>query len=459
MIVDDDLFVHKTYGGALAALGEVTCLKSLNEVRQAKKIDPPDIVLLDIHLQGEKGYEGIPLIRKLYPSTRIIAHTFDLNMASPAMAAGADDFFLKGKEEAELVVRLKSWLDLQEMNRQRRNNVEEFSLNLIGQTMKTIARRGVKIMSSAVRSVYVYGPSGAGKEVVADIFASRCQKRPFVRVNCAAISANLLEAELFGHKKGSFTGADRDRRGLLEAASGGWIFLDEVACLSEAAQAALLRAIENQEIIPVGSDQPVKIDVRVIAASNIHLGELVKKGSFRADLLMRLRESEIELPPLSARGKEVAEFIDYFCRTEVGGPYELSPEARQILLGFNWDSGNIRAVRNCIRAMTEHALGKTLGLPGIPRWAWSQGAPDQHQEKAAAPSADQGHWQNENYETICDRALLQYLERWVKEVDKPSLRSLASSLVIPKSTLERKLVNIKQMNVSEPLSEFLKGSK
>jgi DNA-binding NtrC family response regulator len=189
---------------------------------------------------------------------------------------------------------------------------------------------------------------------------------PFVTVNCAALAPTLLEAELFGAVRGAYTGAQTDRRGVFEAAHRGWLFLDEVACLTTTAQAALLRAVENQEIVRVGDTRPIKVNVRILSATNEDLGALVAAGRFRRDLWQRLCETTLILPPLSARRQEIPELIDHLARELPGGPFEVTPVAKRLLADLDWRDGNIRQLRNCLRAMTEHQTNGILCPQAIP---------------------------------------------------------------------------------------------
>lgn len=426
-IIDDDPIVLDRYHGLLQSLGDVRRFTSLSACRVSAEDSTPALILLDMHLGEESGLTAIAHLKERYPRATIVAHTFDLSLALSAMREGADDFFHKGSNDEELVLRVKRWLEPISYPSAKHWG----SVKLVGRTMKSVAERVPRIIASAVRSVYVFGPSGSGKEVVADLFEACSDKTPFVRINCGAISPQLLEAELFGHKRGAFTGATQDRKGLLASASGGWVFLDEVHCLTASAQAALLRALENQVIYPVGSDEPQKIRIKVLAASNLALEGLVQKGLFRADLFLRLCETEIRLTPLSQRKEEIEELIDFFCEQETGGPYRIEKEAKAILLQMDWDFGNVRALRNCIRAMTESAQQKRLTAAGIPKWLW--------QDRVQTQTAQAPRVESLSYEELCQQALLAYIEAWMRETDQPSVRQLAEMLKIPRTTLTRKL--------------------
>jgi DNA-binding NtrC family response regulator len=233
--------------------------------------------------------------------------------------------------------------------------------------MTRIATRIPKIVNSAITCIHINGESGTGKEVVAQMFRKAVGEDPFIAISCATIPETLIEATLFGSIKGAFTGATKDLKGIFEEANGGWIFLDEVGCLSRSAQAALLRAIENQEVIPVGENRAKKLNFRVISATNASLKDLTRKGEFRLDLYNRLAEVEIYLPPLRERRDELPHLIQCLVETLPGGPYSISAAARRLLESHPWAEGNVRQLRNCLRAMTEFHVDGCLTPQGIPR--------------------------------------------------------------------------------------------
>jgi DNA-binding NtrC family response regulator len=325
--------------------------------------------------------------------------------------------------------------------------------------MDALARRGARIVPSAVSSILIYGESGTGKEVVADVFADIVGKAvPFLRVNCGAISPTLLESELFGHMRGAFTGAISDRRGFFEAASGGWVFLDEVATLTASAQVALLRVLENHEVVRLGSSKPVRVDVRIIAATNEKLDQLVGAGRFRKDLWQRLREVEIELPALRERRGEIPGLVHHFCKVMPGGPYEVTETVMDILAAAPWSDGNVRELRNCLRAMTEFATPDRRLTPlSLPKWMWSDDGKDDQEVDLKAmdlieggaslvegcrsmqidiPAAVANPYQ---YDDICDLALIALVRRIFRERGKVSLRSLSRLIGLSRGTITLKL--------------------
>lgn len=422
-----------------------------------------DVALIDIDLESTiwNGINFIKPIKQTHPNAIIIilSQKDSIQNILKSLQNGADDFISKKSEGGELAFRILSSIELTQLKRGLHSTssinatiITQRSLPQIkGKTMQKITKRIPRIINSAIRSIYVYGESGTGKEVVADILASFLpQNIPFVKVNCGAISETLLESELFGHIKGAFTGAVSDKTGLIEKASGGWIFLDEISTLTKAAQIALLRAIENQEIIKVGSSRVNKINVRFISASNENLEELVKKGIFRQDLWQRICETQIILPPLRERREEINDLVKLFCETMEGGPYSISKPALDILSTLSWKEGNIRQLRNCLRAMTEFHINKKLTPASIPPNILTELNTNTELSTTTLANTknDQDlkttmlsiNFKNKTYAQICDTVLIHLIKWYVQEHKINSLRKLAKCIGIARNTLQQKLL-------------------
>ncbi len=423
------------------------------------------VALVDLSLEGKKtsGMELIRGIRACHPLACIIAFSDfdDPQTVRDCLLSGADDFISKRSEGDELIHRINMAGNILRQAIAKPNQASVGGASPIhrSSTMDMLAKRGARIIPSAVSSILVYGESGTGKEVVADVFANLVGKAvPFLRVNCGAIAPTLLESELFGHMRGAFTGAASDRRGFFEAASGGWIFLDEVAMLTPSAQVALLRVLENHEVVRLGSSKPVRVDVRIIAATNERLDQLVASGRFRKDLWQRLREVEIELPALRERRGEIPGLVQHFCKIMPGGPYDVTETVMDILAAAPWSDGNVRELRNCLRAMTEFATPDRRLTPlSLPKWLWSEEANEyQDIDLKAASSIDDGatsvntvrSMQIEipaslpnpyQYEDLCDLALVALVRRIFRERGKVSLRSLSRLIGLSRGTLTLKL--------------------
>ncbi len=424
------------------------------------------IALVDLSLDGTKtsGIELIREIRSREPSACIIAFSDfdDPKTVRECLQSGVDDFISKRTEGSELVHRINM-----AGNILHRNKVPSGRSPTAGtpagyyrsKTLEEISRRAERIVPSAISSVLVYGESGTGKEVVADAFAEIIGKAaPFMRVNCGAIAPTLLESELFGHARGAFTGAVGERRGLFEAASGGWVFLDELATLTPSAQVALLRVLENHEVVRLGSTNAIRVNVRIIGATNERLDQLVAAGRFRRDLWQRLREVEIELPPLRERQGEIPELVRHFCQAMPGGPYEVTATVMDILVAAHWSDGNVRELRNCLRAMTEFATPDRRLTPlALPKWLWSDEATNRIIDEDKNLVAGQPGFSLDksarslqieipetvanpyHFEDICDLALVALVRKLFKERGKISMRSLSRLIGMSRGTLALKL--------------------
>ena len=432
----------------------------------------PDVVILDIHI-GEAAPTGIELAdlcRATTPNAVILmcSTADDVATITECLSSEADDFISKQSDRGELSLRVFNSYRLAKLRRGdgTSSSTPASKGKPVGATLEHISRRVPLIIDSAISAVFIRGASGTGKEVVADLFGAALPSGvPFVKVNCGAIAPTLLESELFGHVKGAFTGATSDKRGLLEAASGGWIFLDEVATLSPSAQVALLRVLENQEVLRVGSTKPVSLQLRVLSATNEPLDKLVSAGRFRADLWQRLQEAEIVLPPLKDRPGEMRPLIEHFCRTMAGGPYQISQPALEVLASASWQQGNIRELRNCLRAMTELHVNKLLTPLAIPERIWDElgdkpAAGATTTPAPAAPAAevetvtpagslvlpwDQSEAQN--FEYMSDLLLLGMTRQLAAASGRLSLRNLAQQIGISRSTLSARLKALVHRNM------------
>jgi DNA-binding NtrC family response regulator len=311
-----------------------------------------------------------------------------------------------------------------------------------------ILERIPKLVASAIRSIHIYGESGSGKEVVCDLLETVVRSStPIIRVNCAAIAPNLIQSELFGYEKGAFTGAVQSKRGLIESAHGGYLFLDEIALLSPEAQASLLRAIENREVRRIGSDQPRQVDVKFISATNVPIEHLVAEGKFRQDLWQRLSEIIITVPPLRERKEEVPSIIEALMNAPEMQNFSITPAAIKLLSSLDWQDGNIRALRNCLRAMTENHQDHWLTLNSIPSRILDSGLslngrqdelPCKTIESHSLGQLHHAMQSDRSLEDISSLALLHYLKA-LSTRHKLSTRRLAAILKVSRSTLATRL--------------------
>ncbi len=364
LVVDDDknickmieinLRKEKTYEVRTATNGE-SCLKSVRE-------NAPDLVLLDIQMPGIDGIETLKRIKEedpLIPVVMMSAHG-TIEKAVQCMKLGAYDFITKPFASDRLLVTVNNAL----MNSSLKKEVDELKRelkdkyqfkNIIGQSgpMQEVFRAMEKVVDSNV-TVLITGESGTGKELIARAIHYHNKKRsdyPFVAVNCSALPETLLESELFGHEKGSFTGATGRRVGKFEQADGGTIFLDEIGLMTPATQAKVLRVLQEREFERVGGNELVRVDTRVISATNKDLEEAVKKGEFREDLFYRISVFPIHLPPLRERKEDIpllaAHFLNKYAQVEGKELETISPEALELLMAYHWP-GNVRELENAI---------------------------------------------------------------------------------------------------------------
>ena len=320
-----------------------------------------DLVLCDIKMPKMDGVEVLEKIKKLKPEIPIvmISGHGDLDTAVNTMRLGAFDYISKPPDLNRLLNTVRNALDKKELvveNKLLKKKVSK-KYEMIGESeaishIKTMIE---KVAPTDAR-VFITGPNGTGKELVAHWLHEKSErtKGPMVEVNCAAIPSELIESELFGHVKGSFTGANKDRAGKFEAANGGTIFLDEIGDMSLSAQAKVLRALQENKISRVGSDKDIKVDVRVVAATNKDLKKEIADGKFREDLYHRLAVILIEVPALNDRREDIPLLINFFAEriaSEHGtAAKSFSSQAIKLLQNYDW-TGNIRELRNVVERL------------------------------------------------------------------------------------------------------------
>ena len=320
-----------------------------------------DLILCDVKMPKMDGVEVLEKIKKIkseIPIVMISGHG-DLDLAVNTMKLGAFDYISKPPDLNRLLNTVRNALDRKELvleNKRLKKKVSK-KYDMIGESSEIMyIKEMIEKVAITDARVLITGPNGTGKELVAHWLHEKSNrtKGPMIEVNCAAIPSELIESELFGHVKGSFTGANKDRAGKFEVASGGTIFLDEIGDMSLSAQAKVLRALQESKISRVGSDRDIKVDVRVVAATNKNLTEEIKEGRFREDLYHRLAVILIKVPSLNNRRNDIPLLIDFFSQKiakEQGiAVKNFTKEAVQLLKTYDW-TGNIRELRNVIERL------------------------------------------------------------------------------------------------------------
>ncbi|MGE3819152.1 MAG: sigma-54-dependent transcriptional regulator [Isosphaeraceae bacterium] len=338
-----------------------------------------DIVLTDLLMEGVSGMDVLAKAKRELPDAEVVILTGhnSIKMAVQAMQAGAATYLTKPLDINEL----RTVADkVSQSQRLVRSNIElQKQLNerfgfegVIGNSpsMHAIVARLRQIAPTSA-TVLITGESGTGKELVAKAIHNNSPRRskPFVPLNCAALSENILESELFGHVKGAFTGADRERKGWFEHANGGTLFLDEVGDIPTSTQVKLLRALESGEIVRVGTNEPVKVNVRLISATNRDLNEAIAEGAFRQDLYHRLKVVSVKLPPLRERRDDIPLLIDYFLKdfnaSHGRSVKSITAAVRKTLVSHSWP-GNVREMRNVIESMVVVDSDDVLDVDDLP---------------------------------------------------------------------------------------------
>lgn len=380
LVVDDEAAQRRLLGGFLETLGfRVQEAASAEEALEAIRQQLPDMVLLDVRLPGLSGFDALAEIRTIAADLPVLLITAyaDLRQAVAAMKGGADDYLAKPLDLDELETAIADALGRVE-RQQGEKPLPELPPGLVCESpaMRRVLETAAVVASSQA-PVLILGASGTGKEVLAQLIHRWSPRAdgPLVAANCAGLPESLIESELFGHTKGAFTGASEPRQGFFRTASGGTLFLDEIGELPLHLQPKLLRALESGEITPVGSDAPVAVDTRLVAATNRDLSQEVQQGRFREDLYYRINVIELLVPSLTERQDDILPLARQFSAEFAGAPVRLSPQAMQCLLAYGWP-GNVRELRNAIQracllcrgdvVLPEHLPPKVAALAASP---------------------------------------------------------------------------------------------
>jgi DNA-binding NtrC family response regulator len=439
LIVDDEPLIRETLAEYLTQEGfETAVCGSGEEALQAAERRSFDAALCDLHLPGIDGIELLERLQQLSPATVVLLITAyaTVENAVEAFQRGAHDYLMKPIILDEVLSKLRRLLKIravfqenQWLRRELHRDQESDQIIGRGPAIQRVCEMARKVAPTR-STVLLEGESGTGKELIARAIHRQGSgdDTRFLAVNCAAIPHDLLENQLFGHRKGAFTGADRDQPGVFVHAGGGTVFLDEVGELPLATQAKLLRAIELKEVLPIGAHEPLRVDVRVLAATNKDLQREVEQGKFREDLYYRLNVVKLRVPPLRERREDIPELVDFLLAKHaraLGKRYQgVSHEAMQLLLACPW-KGNVRELDNALQRAVILGEGPWVLPADLP--------PD------LAPQPGDPNLVDELNEAV-RRFERQHIERLLKRV--PDKKEAARRLGMGLSSLYRKITEL-----------------
>jgi DNA-binding NtrC family response regulator len=378
LVVDDEANMRASLRDILAAEGYDVRLAAEGQAALEAFDDSIRLVITDMKMPGMNGFELLNELHRRDPDLPVVMITAygTMELAIQAMRSGAYDYITKPFDPEQILHDVLHIVDhyrkTKENIRLKRRLAQEFDVSeIVGQSTQIneildVVRR----VASTPSSVLIFGQSGTGKELVAKAlhYLGERASNPFVTVNCAAIPDTLLESELFGHKKGSFTDAVADKKGRFEEADGGTIFLDEIGDMSLPLQSKILRVLQEREFTPIGETKSRRVNVRIVTATNRDLGEAIQKGEFREDLYFRINVISIRMPPLRERREDIPLLVEHFIRRynySIGKRIrEITDDALEILMDYHWP-GNIRELENLIERAVIFANGDTLDAQTI----------------------------------------------------------------------------------------------
>jgi two-component system nitrogen regulation response regulator NtrX len=447
LIVDDEESVRNSLAGVMKDEGyEVVSAVSGREGLDLLNEVQPSLALLDIAMPAMDGIETLRRFKEMRPDMPVIMVTGHgtIETAVKTTKMGAYDFIVKPPELQHLALVVKHGLE--ESRLREENESLRLSINrrheIVGESEKIrTLKEQIALAGPTNGWVLIHGESGTGKELVARAIhrASRRSAGPFVEVNCAAIPHDLIESELFGHEKGSFTGATGMKRGKFDLAHGGTIFLDEIADMSVATQAKVLRVLEGQEFQRVGGTKTLKVDVRVIAASNKNLPDHIRKGSFREDLYYRLNVIPLTVPPLRERADDIPRLVRHFLQ-EFSAEYgqktkAIDDEALDLFVRYQWP-GNVRELRNIIERLIIMVPGPVIRAQNVPPPVSS--SQQEHPAPVlpnAAGRAGDNHATLRDARAACER---EFISRKLRE-NHGNVSRTADAIGVERSNLHRKI--------------------
>jgi len=372
LVVDDDPDLRRLLAMRLKAAGYATLTAESGDAALALIArDPPGLVITDLQMAGMDGFALFEAVRQSFPGLPVIILTAHGSIpdAVAATRRGVFGFVTKPFDPLQLLQQVADAFAISGV----RTHAAEWRRDLVtrSQAMEELLRQA-ELVAGGDASVFIHGASGAGKELLARAIhrAGKRAHAPFIAVNCGAIPENLLESELFGHKKGSFTGATQDHQGLFPAAEGGTLFLDEIGDMPLPLQVKLLRVLQERQVRPVGSTETIPVDVRVISATHRELEREMAAGRFREDLYYRLNVVNLRIPPLSERREDIALLADHFLRQlalRYGKPvHAFAPAALELLVAAPWP-GNVRQLLNVVEQTVALATGSLIPADAVQR--------------------------------------------------------------------------------------------
>ncbi|HUK21611.1 MAG TPA: sigma-54 dependent transcriptional regulator [Gemmatimonadales bacterium] len=441
LIVDDEQGILDTLRILLKNEGfDVTTAQGGRAGMEQLKGSAPDLVLTDIKMPGVTGLEILAAVKEQDPETPVILMTAQASLQSAIQAVneGAFHYVQKPFSNDEIVALCRRAAEVRQLKAENKQLKQEIRKHEGAGITKPLGKSRVfqdvlrlaEQVAPTDSTVLIQGESGTGKEIIARYLHDLSNRRdgPFLSINCGALPESLLESELFGHVKGSFTGAVRDKQGLFAAARGGTFFMDEIGEMSPATQVKLLRVLQEREAIPVGGTEAIPVDVRLVAATNRDLEDDTKRGRFRSDLFYRLNVIAIHLPPLRERREDIDIFVHAFleriAKEREENPKRLGPEALEAIMRYEWP-GNVRELENALERAVVVNKGEVLGVDDIPV---------RISEKRAEPLVSERPHVNPTLDVI-EQAYIT----WVLQSEGGNKTRAAEVLGIDPSTLYRKL--------------------
>ncbi len=437
LLVDDETAILDTLAILFRGQGwDVVVADSGPKALAALEDEKPDIVLTDIRMPGATGLDVLAEARDIDAEVPVILMTAQASLQSAVRAVNEGAYYYLQKPFAndELLAICKRAAEARQLKAENKRLKKEIRSRAAHRKDRPTgsAPRFLEVLALAETvagtdsTVLISGESGTGKEVLARYIHSLSQRSegPFLSINCGALPESLLESELFGHVKGSFTGAVKDKDGLLVAAGGGTFFLDEIGEMSPAIQVKLLRAIQEREVIPVGATKAVPVDARIVAATNRDLEEEITRGSFRSDLYYRLNVIQLHLPPLRERREDIPLLAERFLGSGNGERYTLAEETLEALIEYDWP-GNVRELQNALERAVVVSGGSVIRPDALPERVLE--APPPRLGASDLPS-------NPTMEVV-ERAYIL----WVLDAEGGNKTRAAEVLGIDPSTLYRKL--------------------